>query len=42
MCRYDQKIKNNDVRVLPFMEVIESSPVLSWIDAYLDEIFSVK
>ena len=42
MCRYDQKIKNNDVRVLPFMEVIESSPMLGWTDTFFYEIFSVR
>ena len=33
MCRYDQKIKNNDVRVLPFMDVIESSQAASAVPA---------
>ena len=42
MCLYDQKIKNNNVRVPPFIEVTEGSQLLGWIDAYLFESFSVK
>ena len=42
MCRYDQKIKSNDVRVPPFIEVIESSPMLGWTDAFFYESFSVR
>ena len=42
MCRYDPKLKNNNVRVPPFIEVIESSPMLGWTDAFFNESFSVR
>ena len=42
MCRYDPRLKNNNFREPPFIEVTEGSQLLGWIDAYLFESFSVR